>query len=459
VAHFATEKIIMSRCNSTVRSTLLSLLMAMGLALSIAPGAAADNESVDFSPGQASQLFAMPAAMWSNINQFAFLVCLDEPGVKATLNDRLSQLGGYAELRSTCQVWGSTTFSTLQTLATELASGDMKRLLSHLQTAVQNLSSNTSGARGDFDQAADNVGKKLMMLSDLSQRVNQQSMAFKNASDNVIGQYRKNNSPDSSWVNIGPKMEDVGLAMGSMVGRWNMLTSNLAYLRKRVALPAGTVGVPQLYDLDLEVGLNAWDEISQRARQFLADMPAQSTYLSGANYYENCPLDENKWYVMKNMFLADKGFVFTAQRFGPASAAPQHTARTIMKPRTQQNDQVTYNEAGSQQWQFHRYGKGWWGIESRIRNDTGNSALFLLGSNAQVQRVMQGPGAVAAKDYWWRCLKTEASGWFRLANATLGDLKILDTYNTPESLFPGFMGDTKASYSGQFWKIEPAGNP
>lgn len=449
----------MSRCNSAVRSTLLSLLMALGLALPSAPGATADNRPVDFSPGQASQLFAMPEAMWSNINQFAFLVCLDEPGVKATLNDRLSQLGGYAELRSTCQVWGSTTFTTLQTLANELASGDMKRLLLALQTAVQNLSSNTGGARGDFDRAANNVAMKLTMLSDLSQQVNQQSMAFKNASDTVIGQYRKGNAPDASWVNIGPKMEDVGLAMGSMVGRWNMLTSNLAYLRKTVALPAGAVAVPQLYDLDLDIGLGAWDEISRRATLFLADMPAQSAYLSGANYYENCPLDQNTWYVMKNMFLTDEGYVFTAQRFGPASAAPQHTARTIMKPRTPQNDQVSYNEAGSQQWQFHRYGKGWWGIESRIRNDTGPAASFLLASNAQVERVMRGPGATVAKHYWWRCLKTESNGWFRLANATLGDLKILDTYSTRESLFPGFMGDTKASYSGQFWKLEPVANP
>jgi hypothetical protein len=449
----------MHRRNSTLRSIMLSLLVTVGLASEVSRHAAAENAAVDFSPGQASQLFALPVAMWSNINQFAFLVCLDEPGVKATLNDRLSQLGGYNELRSRCQVWGSTTFSKLQALATELASGEMKPLLLRLQTAVANLSSNTGAARSEFDQAADNVSKKLTTLNELSQQVNQQSMAFKNASDTVIGQYRKNNPPDSSWVNIGPKMEDVGLAMGTMVGRWNMLTSNLAYLRKTVALPAGTAGVPQLYDLDLEVGVNAWDEISQRARQFLADMPAQDSYLSGANYYENCPLDENKWYLMTNSFLSDKGYVFTAQRPGQVSTVPQHNAKTIMKPRAQQNDQVNYDEAGSQQWRFHRYGKGWWGIESRIRNDTGQPAIFLLDNKAQVERVMQGPGGAVAKNYWWRCLKTDESGWFRLANATLGDLKILDTYNNPDIFFPGFMGDTKEDYSGQFWRLAPAGNP
>ncbi|MVV48096.1 hypothetical protein EJA72_07535 [Pseudomonas sp. PB120] len=449
----------MNRSNSGVRSIILSMLVATGLALAVSRNAAAESGAVDFSPGDASQLFALPVGMWSNINQFAFLVCLDEPGVKATLNDRLNQLGGYAELRSSCQVWGSTTFSNLQTLATELASDDMKQFLLRLQTAVQNLSNNTGGARGEFDQAADNISKKLTTLSELSQQVNQQSMAFKNASDSVIGQYRKNNPPDSSWVNIGPKMEDVGLAMGSMVGRWNMLTSNLAYLRKTVALPAGTSGIPQLYDLDLEVGLNAWDEISRRARQFLADMPAQNAYLSGANYYQNCPLDENRWYLMTNSFLSDKGYVLTARRPGPVSAVPQHTAGTIMKPRARQNDQGNYNEATSQQWRFHRYGKGWWGIESRIRNDTGSPAIFLLGTTAQVERVMQGQGGVVSKSYWWRCLKTDSSGWFRLANASLGDLKILDTYNNPDTFFPGFMGNTKENYSGQFWKLEPVANP
>lgn len=449
----------MSRCISTVRSIIISLWLIVGLASAVSHHAAAESGTVDFSPGQASQLFDLPVSMWSNINQFAFLVCLDEPGVKATLNDRLSQLGGYPELRSSCQVWGSTTFSKLQALATELASGEMKQLLLQLQASLNNMSSNTSGARGEFDQAANNVSKKLTTLSELSQQVNQQSMAFKNASDTVIGQYRKINPPDSSWVNIGPKMEDVGLAMGTMVGRWNMLTSNLAYLRKTVALPAGTVGVPQLYDLDVEVGLNAWDEVSQRARHFLADMPAQNNYLSGVNYYENCPLDENKWYLMTNSFLSEKSYVFTAQRHGQLPTTPQHNARTIMKPRAQQNDQVDYNETGSQQWRFHRYGKGWWGIESRIRNDTGYPAVFLLGNAAQVERVMQVPGAAVAKNYWWRCLETDESGWFRLANATLGDLKILDTYNNPDVFFPGFMGDTKENYSGQFWKLEPAGNP
>lgn len=454
----------MNRGISTARSIILLLLLSMGPVFPVAPNAAAGNAPVDFAPGDATRLFAIPETMWSNINQFAFLVCLDEPGVAATLNDRLSKLQGYPALRSSCQVWGEMTFPTLQELAAQLATGDLKLLLVRLQGALLNLSNNVSGARAEFDQVADRINKRLLALTNLSRELNEQSMSFHNASGIVISQYQKNNPPDSAWVNIGPKLEDVGTALGSMVGRWNTLTANLAYLRKTVALPPGTVDVPQLYDLDIEVGLNAWDEIARRAQQFIGNAPAQNKYLSGQNYYEHCAVDENKWYFMTNLFLSDRGFVLTAQRSAPISEPPQHTAQTYMKLRQQQpeidrGDRDNYNQSWSQQWRFQRVGKGWLNIESRIRNDTGNPFMFLLGSDGLVDRVMRQPSESAPRKYWWRCLETDRPPRFRLANATLGDMKLLDTANDEAASYPSMMGDTQANFSGQFWKLEPAANP
>jgi hypothetical protein len=456
----------MKRCVLTVRSIILLLLMVMGLALPVARSVAVETGSVDFAPGDASQLFAIPKEMWSNINQFAFLVCMDTPGVNATLNQRLRSLPGYAELHSSCQVWAEITFPALQALAAELSNGEMKTLLLRLQAALRNLPNNTSGAREEFEQAADKINHKLATLSEISRQVNQQSMTFYNASNIVIAQYKKSNVPDSPWVNIGPKLEDVGLALSSMVGRWNLLASNLAYLRKTIELPAGTAGIPVLYDLDIEVGLNAWDEIAQRASRFLQDVPAQRKYLSGENYYENCTRNENQWYEMTNSFLLTKGYVLTAQRSGAVSSGPNHTANIVMKLREQQPEKVryykdSYDDAWSQQWRFHRLEKGWWSIESRIRNDVGYPSFqFLLDSSVQVKRIEGQAGwAHPPQNFWWRCLQSKSPGWFRLVNASLGDLKFLDTHNEEGNFFPGFMGDTKNDYTGQYWKFEPVGSP
>jgi hypothetical protein len=98
-------------------------------------------------------------------------------------------------------------------------------------------------------------------------------------------------------------------------------------------------------------------------------------------------------------------------------------------------------------------------IESRIRNDTGNPFMFLLGSDGLVDRVMRQPSESAPRKYWWRCLETDRPPRFRLANATLGDMKLLDTANDEAASYPSMMGDTQANFSGQFWKLEPAANP
>ena len=427
---------------------VLSVFMATALGLPSARTEAAEKGFVDFSPGKANELFSLPREMWSNINQFAFLICYDEPAAKTALRARLSGLPGYSELHSNCQVWGDLTFPALQKLAGELSRPDIKQLLLRLQASFRDLRKNP-GARAEFEKTADSLNSKLATLTELSGRVNEQSMKFYKIGNQVIVEYKRRNLPDSPWVNIGPKLDDVGLAMGSMVGRWNILTSNLAYLRKTLALPAGSAGIPELYDLDIEVGLSAWDEIAQRAARFLGDLPAQFKSLSGQNYYDECPLSEERWYVMKNSFLDGKGYVFTAQRPGPIPSGPSHTANVIMKTQQKQpeatNYRDSYDSSWSQQWRFHRLARGWWSIESRIRNDVGYPVMsFLLDGTPHVERVQGNVHSYPPTKFWWRCLAatTQGPGWFRLVNATLGELQSLDTYNDPGKFFPGFMGSS-----------------
>lgn len=455
-----TDARVTKRRSPVERAFVFALLLTTSLVLLPARSEAAEKGPVDFSPGKANELFSIPKEMWSNINQFAFLVCYDEPAAKTVLRARLSALPGYSELYSSCQVWGDLTFPALQKLAAELSKGDTKQLLLRLQTAFDGLRSNPAVGRGEFDQAAESLNRKLAALTELSGRVNDQSMRFYKTGTAVIAAYRKRNLPDTPWLTIGPNLDNVGLAMGSMVGRWNMLTSNLAYLRKTLALPAGNAGIPELYDLDIEVGLNAWDEIAERAARFLGDAPAQMKYLSGENYYEACPLKEERWYVMKNSFLDGKGFILTAQRPGPTPSGPSHTAFLFMKPLEKAPGATGYDTASSQQWRFHRLTRGWWSIESRIRNDVGYPTYaFLLDGTPRIERVQGNVYGHPATKFWWRCI-VQTPGWFRLVNANIGELQSLDTYNDAIKFFPGFMGSsTEKNYTGQYWRVEPAGGP
>jgi hypothetical protein len=238
---------------------------------------------------------------------------------------------------------------------------------------------------------------------------------------------------------------------------------DLAYLQKTLILPAGASDIPELYDLDIKVGLSAWDEVVERAKAFHSNAPAQLKYLSGQNYYEECPLDEGSWYVMNNLFLNDKDYVLTAQCPGRIQSGPSHTARLIMKPQIpaelEFGASYDYYNAWFQQWQFHRLGKGWWSIESRIRSDTGYLFLFLLDASAHVPRTqLISPHLKIPYTLWWRCLATttQGPGWFRLVNANLGELQGLDTYSDTAI---GFIGNSKENYSGQYWRFEPTGRP
>lgn len=438
---------MMKRLRTKARTAVQLTLLAACLFLGASRSESAEKKVLDFSPGDAGQLFTIPKSMWSDINEFAFLLCVDEPEANTMLRTQARRLPGYNEFDAACRVWAQTTFPALQKLAAELARRDIKELLLRLQTSLQKWSANPGAGRAEFDQTAETLNRRLLELSELSAQVNAQWMSLYDVSNAVITEYHRNYPPQPFYIRIGPKLVDVKLAVGSMVGRWNLLTSNLAFLRKTLALPTGGAGIPDLYDLDIDVGMAAWDEIAQRGEVFLADVRQHENYLTGENYYEGCPADEKTWYVLK---LPYTGFVVTAQPAGSALPASLAMAQQVLEGHPDRWGRAT--TIWRQQWRFTRLGKGWLSIENRS-NTAAAPANRLLIDNTPALAVAPVSSLPAGKQFWWRCLpihSVSGTNWFRLINAALGEMRSLDIEGK------GAVMSTSSGLNGQWFSLQPA---
>lgn len=163
------------------------------------------------------------------------------------------------------------------------------------------------------------------------------------------------------------------------------------------------------------------------AGQFVANIPQQQKYLSGENYYDNCPLDYNINYLMRNSFLIQKKFALSLE---------QDSSILKMMPYTPYNQ----NNYPNQDWRFAKMGRGWWKITNRAKGygyavDTG---------------VMAPSGNFSGQA--WRCMPTQAPGWVRLINSHTGELKSLDINS---NTFQAYMADT-GNMPGQYWQFVEA---
>ncbi len=223
------------------------------------------------------------------------------------------------------------------------------------------------------------------------------------------------------WVSIGPNLSDVQQALGLMNGQWNALLSDLQDLQR---LLAGN----RLDDVDIDVGLLTWEDITRTAGGFVAHLPQQRKYLSGDNYYDNCSFSETGAYLLKNSFLNSQDVVLGAELTGN---------KVRMMPRT------SVANPAQVQWQFRKMGRGWWKLVNRARGEG-----FALDTS-----YLAATGGYSGQ--FWRCMPTEAPGWVRLINAFNGEMKSLDTYSNN---WHAFMADTE-NRSGQYWRFVEAGLP
>jgi hypothetical protein len=385
----------------------------------------AQKRTVNLSAGKAGEVLKIPSSVWTNVNSFVFLIGFDLNGAPGAVNleysKRFAQMKAYPDLQAATQQWGRETFPLLQRLATELSKPDIKNLLAEMNAAFNRRKTDPRGAQQDFQQKFLALNNKFNELGQLSASVKQQFGKLDSASKAAILEYKSRNFPENKWVSIGPKLDDVQQAVGSMSSQWSALLADLQDVQRLMANN-------KLDDIDIEVGLLTWDDIMRYASGFITNVPAQQRYLSGDNYYDNCPLLENSYYLLKNSFLNNQDVVL---------AVGQDGTKLKMMSR------ISADNSFSQEWQFRKVGQGWWKIVNRARGDA-----YALDAGE-----MAAVGAFSGQ--FWRCMPTESPGWIRLVNSFNGELKSLDTYS---DTWEAFMADTE-NRTGQYWrfvKVEPA---
>jgi len=165
------------------------------------------------------------------------------------------------------------------------------------------------------------------------------------------------------------------------------------------------------------------------AGQFVTSIPQQQKYLSGENYYDNCPFNDNKFYLMGTF----SSYPLGEQLF---LSLEQDSSTLKMMPYVP----YTHNSYPNQEWRFKKIGRGWWKITNRAKGDG-----YALDTG-----VMDRAGGFTGQ--YWRCMPTRLPGWVRLINSHTGELKSLDFIR---NTYKASMADT-GEVPGQHWRFRNA---
>lgn len=391
-------------------------LSAAALLLCFVP-MSAQQHAIDLSATKAAATFDVPKAVWTDINSFVFLVAFDAytPGATNTAYpSRFGKLASYPRLRAAAQKWGTSTFPRLNEIAGQLAKGEIKTLLTALDSSLKKRKSEPAVAKAEFDSNFKLLRQRFSTLKDLTASATLEAQEFNNAGRAAIAEYERQKFPENRWIKIGPRLDDVQSALALMNGQWGALISDLDDVRERVTKD-------NLIGLDIRIGLRTWDDIQKSAAGFVTDMPTQRRYLTGDNYYDNCPTEERAHYAMTNLFLANRDLAL----------ASDGSANLKMKPRPKGARDFKL------EWQFQRLGSGWFRIINVARG-----VSFALDTGK-----MAPSGAFTGQ--YWRCMPTQNTGWVRLINSFQGEFHSLDTYDVS---YEAHMAPT-ANLTGQYWRF------
>lgn len=379
----------------------------------------AQQRSLDLSATKAEATFNVPKKVWTDINSFVFLVAFDAytPGATNTAYpSRFGKLASYPRLRAAARTWRTSTFPRINDIAGQLATNDIRTLLMALDSSMKKRNSDPVAAQAEFDSTYKILRQRFTRLQDLTATTTAEEAEFNNAGRAAIAEYERQHFPDNQWVKIGPQLNDVQTALALMNGQWGALISDLDDLRQRMTKD-------NLVGLDIRISLRTWEDIQKSANGFITDMPTQQKYLTGNNYYDNCPIDENAYYEMTNLFVANRGLVL----------ASDNTADLKILPRP------SGGRDAREEWRFRKIGSGWFRIENKARG-----ALFALDTGK-----MAATGNYTGQ--YWRCMPIQNASWIRLINSFQGEFRSLDS-----SQQQAFMSPT-ANVSGQYWRFTKVG--
>lgn len=452
------------------------------------------KKSYDLSARKTGDVLKVSPKVWTDINRFVFLIAFDiyQPGGPETnleLVKQFNKLDNYPKLHQACRRWGDVTFQNLQRLAEELSTGDIRRLLTDLKSAVGRRPSDPVGAKKAFVVAADKLMGKINRWEGISKGVKEDLEFLSTQALAAATQLRGTQAPEARRiVDVGPELADVVAALAGVNDHWGALSSDLSALRKKMATNLNSED-PFMLDITLEIGLASWQAVEGAAKTFMTNVPMQRKYLTGDNYYDECPFDVNVWYLMQT-----KGFLIQTRD------QPGYQEGTVLGTEIQrtsagdvggaQRDPTIYtqivlfgkgsdtgNPDAKVQWQFQTLGRGWWRIINRAEGDSKNLELFWpwpgylelpksdrIGSFSVIVNDLKRTHDIADSNLTsaniviprqrWRCVPTGESNYFRIYNAALGERLSLKmpSLNSTRLMFATMEVSIKSPE--QYWRFE-----
>jgi hypothetical protein len=453
------------------------------------------KKSYDLSARKAGDVLKLKPEVWTEINRFVFLIAFDSyvPELPGLANHeklrQFNKLDSYPKLHQACQRWGDVTFTRLQRLAKERSTGDIRRLLTDLKSAVDRRPKDPAGARRDFDVAADELVGKISYWETLSKEVKQDLDFLTTQTLAAAIQLQGTPSPQTpAWrrpiVDIRPVLTGVVAALAGVHDHWGALSSDLSVLRKEMGTNLNSRDPFEL-DITLEIGLTNWESVEAAAKTFMTNVPTQLSYLTGDSYYNECPLREDVWYLMQTQE--------SLMRYRTEPGYQERTALGIKPLTTGSATLLLLYGQGSgtgepdpkMQWRFKRLGRGWLRIINRAEGESksleisfpyfdfkpvrdlyperSNDKLWTSDYFPTIKENKSSDNAYRMDGIWvdtsqrWRCVPMGkfAQFDFRIYNAQLGESQSLkmDSWSSNQTMFTRM--DPSSNSLEQIWRFVP----
>ncbi len=447
---------MLKRRSSCVKVCSLVIVTVMLWPCAVGNTAAQETrkKSYDLSARKTGDVLKLRPEVWTEINRFVFMIAFDiyQPGVSVTYfkqSKQFYELDSYPKLYQACKRWGDATFPNLQRLAKELSTGDIRRLLTDMKSAADRWPNDPAGAERAFAVAADELMGKISEWERLSKDVKQDLEFLSTQTLAAAIQMKADKSPEARRiVDVRPELADVVAGLARVNDHWGALSSDLSTLRKDMATNLRSRD-PFHLDITLDIGLTSWEAVEAAARTFMTNVPTQRRYLTGENYYDECELKENVWYLMQTLEFA--------MRYRTEPGYQERTAlgTKILKGNGRPTYTILHGQGSgagepdaNMQWRFERLGRGWLRIINRAEGDQKSLDISRNGidfneKHEMLKSLLQKGGftpivnQLALTDEFrhfggdfispiasqrWRCTRTGYGRYFQIYNAAVGGM-------------------------------------
>ncbi len=441
------------------------------------------KKSYDLSARKAGDVLKLKPEVWTEINRFVFQIAFDIYSHRQTnleLVRQFKRLESYPKLHEACRRWGTVTFPRLQQLAEELSTGDILRLLTDLKSAVERRPNDPVGAEKAFVVAADKLVGKISEWEGISREVKQDLEFLSTQALAAATQLQGTQTAAAQRiVDVRSQVAGVVAALAGVNDHWGALSSDLSVLRKEMATNLNSSD-PFMLDITLDIGLTNWESVEGAAKTFMTNVPKQRSYLTGENYYDECPLKEDVWYRMQ-----------TKEVLMYMQALPTADVRTGLGTKTLKTSSATYLFLHGQriwtgepnpnmQWRFEQMRLGWWRIINRAEGDSKSLSIWdtyndkenVLGLPRSelltfpyfpiVNEFERSSTRQRADDphtrtiQLWRCVPTGERDYFRIYNAYLGEMFSLKMDSYISNIVMSTRMDMSSNAPEQYWRFEAA---